>query len=169
LGRWQKILHHREETEDLTSMKDKRELNQPQSSMNEKRTIVGYAGILFVTAWAGCASYDAANQESMLVASGFRERVPETARQRELYAAAPAYQVQRVSANGKVFYAYKDESKGVAYVGGETEYQRYQQMAVEQRIATSYYRAAEMNRDAAMGWYGAYGPYVFARPVRTFR
>ena len=35
--------------------------------------------------------------------------------------------------------------------------------AVQQRIASDHYMAAEMNRQASMGWYGAYGGYM--RPV----
>jgi hypothetical protein len=100
---------------------------------------------------------DARNQESLLSAAGFRARTPETAKQKELYAAVPAYKVQRASVDGKIFYAYKDEAKGVAYVGGEAEYRRYQQLAVQQRIARDNYEAAQMNRQMAWGWYGAYG------------
>lgn len=107
---------------------------------------------------AGCASLDASNQESLLTAAGFRTVIPETPKQKELYAAAPSYKVQHGSVDGKIFYAYKDEKKGVAYVGGPAEYQRYQQLAIQQRIARDYYDAAEMNRDAAYGWYGAWGP-----------
>jgi len=112
-----------------------------------------------------CSSIDAANKEPLLSAAGFVSRTPETPKQRELYASAPAYQVERIAANGKVFYAYKDEAKGIAYVGDEAAYQRYQQLAIQQRIARENYRAAEMNRDLANGWYGAYGPYAF-RPLR---
>ncbi len=118
---------------------------------------------------AGCASLDAANKEPLLAAAGFVVRTPETPKQQELYAAAPAYKVQRVVANGKVFYAYKDEAKGLAYVGGEAEYQRYQQLAIQQRIARDNYEAAQMNSDMAMGWYGAYGPYAFPPRVRMLR
>jgi len=110
---------------------------------------------------AGCASMDAANQESLLSAAGFRMRTPETPKQKELYAAAEPYKVLVVNVNHKTFYAYKDEKKGVAYVGDEAAYQRYQHLAVQQRIAQANYQAAEMNRQAAMGWYGAYGPYVY--------
>lgn len=119
------------------------------------------AGILTVLSFAGCASLDASNQESLLVAAGFKERMPQTPKQKELYAGAPAYKVERVAVNGKTFYAYKDEKKGTAFIGGEAEYQHYQQLATQQRIARQNYEAAEMNRDAAMGWYGAYGPYAF--------
>lgn len=110
--------------------------------------------------FTGCAGMDASNQESLLSAAGFRVKVPETPRQKELYAAAPPYQVQRAFVDGKVFYAYKDEKKGVAYIGGEPEYQQYQLLAQRQRIARDMYQAAEMNRQMAWNWYGAWGPRV---------
>jgi len=119
------------------------------------------AAVLAVVSFAGCASLDASNQESLLAAAGFKERTPQTAKQKELYAAAPSYKVQRIAVNGKTFYAYKDEKKGTAFIGGEAEYQHYQQLATQQRIARQNYEAAEMNRDAATGWYSAYGPYAF--------
>lgn len=125
---------------------------------------LGLAFVITLIAFNGCASLDASNQRSLLAAAGFRARTPETAKQRELYAAAPAYKVQRVAVEGRVFYAYKDEKAGVAYVGSEADYQRYQQLAIQQQIATAHYQAAEMNRTAAMGWYGAYGSYAY-RPV----
>jgi hypothetical protein len=112
-------------------------------------------------ALTGCGSMDAANREPLLSAAGFRARTPETGKQRELYATWPSYKVERGQANGKTFYAYKDEKKGVVYVGGEAEYQRYQQLAVQQRIAQEAYQAAEMNRMAAYNWYGAWGPRTF--------
>src|SRR5262245_38885448 len=99
---------------------------------------------------SGCSSMDAANKEPLLSAAGFRVRTPETTKQKELYATWPSYKVERGVANGKTFYAYKDEKKGVAYVGGEAEYQRYQQLAIQQRIAREAYQAAEMNQAAAM-------------------
>jgi hypothetical protein len=120
-------------------------------------------------ALTGCASMNASNQESLLAAAGFRVRTPETAKQKELYAAAPAYKVQRVTVNDRIFYAFKDEGKGVAYVGGEAEYQRYQQLSIQQRVASDNYMAAEMNRDMAMGWYGAYGPYALGPRYHRFR
>lgn len=107
---------------------------------------------------AGCASMNASNQESLLSAAGFRSRTPGTPKQLELYAAIPPYKVQRATVNGRVFYVYKDEKQGLAYIGGEREYQRYQQLAIQQSIAREYYVAAEMNNASAWGWYGAWGP-----------
>ena len=66
--------------------------------------------------------------------------------------------VDRATVKGHVFYVYKDEKAGVAYVGREQEYQRYHELAVQQQIAQNYYMAAEMDRAAAFGWYGAWGP-----------
>ena len=107
---------------------------------------------------AGCAEMGSGNTTSLLSAAGFRVRTPQTQKQQQIYAALPPYQVHRATVNGHVFYVYKDEKAGVAYIGREPEYQRYQQLAVQQQIAQNYYTAAAMDRAAAYGWYGAWGP-----------
>jgi hypothetical protein len=79
-----------------------------------------------------------------------------------MFAALPPYQVERATVPGKgVFYVYKDANAGVAYVGREQEYQRYQQLAIQQQIAQNYYMAAQMEQAAAWQWYGAWGPRAF--------
>ena len=114
------------------------------------------AAALFV---AGCAEMGSANTTSVLSAAGFRARTPQTPKQQQIYAALPPYQVERATVPGKgVFYVFKDEKAGLAYVGREPEYQRYQQLAIHQQIAQDYYMAAEMDRAAAWSWYGAWGP-----------
>jgi hypothetical protein len=110
---------------------------------------------------AGCAEMGAGNTTSLLSAAGFRARTPQTPKQQELYAALPPYKVERATVKGHVFYVYKDEKAGVAYVGREQEYQRYQQLAIQQQIAQDYYTAVAMDRAAAFGWYGAWGPRAF--------
>ncbi len=97
------------------------------------------------------------NTESLLTAAGFRARTPQTPNQQQIYAALPPYQVQRATVNGKVFYVYKDEKAGVAYVGREQEYQAYQQLAIQQQIAQNQIAAAEMEQQAALDWYGGFG------------
>jgi hypothetical protein len=117
------------------------------------------AAALFVT---GCAETESANTTSLLTAAGFRARTPQTPKQQQIYAALPPYQVERATVPGKgVFYVHKDEKAGLAYVGREQEYQRYQQLAIQQQIAQNYYMAAEMDRAAAWGWYGAWGPRAY--------
>ena len=108
----------------------------------------------------GCASTEKANTMSLLSAAGFHIRTPETPKQKEIYAALEPNHVMRATVQGKgVFYVYKDAEHGVAYVGREAEYQRYRELAIHQQIAQDYYMAAEMNRQAAYGWYGAWGPH----------
>jgi hypothetical protein len=111
---------------------------------------------------AGCAEMTSGNTTALLSAAGFHSMTPQTPQQQQIYAALPPYQVQRAMVKGKgVFYVYKDEKAGVAYVGREHEYQRYQHLAVQQQIAQNYYMAAEMDRAAAWQVYGAWGPRAF--------
>ena len=129
------------------------------TKMNVVFIFVGAAAALLAT---GCAGVGSGNTTALLSAAGFRARTPQTPNQQQIYAALPAYQVQRATVKGKgVFYVYKDEKAGVAYVGRQPEYQRYQQLAVQQQIAQNYYMAAEMDRAAAWQWYGAWGPRAF--------
>jgi hypothetical protein len=114
-----------------------------------------------VLSMAGCAGVGSGNTTSLLTAAGFRVRTPQTPKQQQLYAALPSYKVERATIQGHIFYVYKDEKAGVAYVGREQEYQQYQQLAVQQQIAQNYYTAVAMDRAAAYGWYGAWGPRAF--------
>ena len=119
---------------------------------------VAAAAALFV---AGCAEVGSGNTTSLLSAAGFRTHTPQTPKQQQMYVALPPYKVERATVKGHVFYVYKDEKAGVAYIGREQEYQRYQQLAVQQQIAQNYYMAAQMDQAAAFGWYGAWGPRAF--------
>jgi hypothetical protein len=110
---------------------------------------------------AGCAEMEANNTMSLLSTAGFHVKTPQTPLQKEIYAAMPAYHVQRISTKGKTVYAFKDEKAGVAYVGREAEYQRYTQLCIQQRIAQDYYAAASMNAYYANRWYGAWGPRYY--------
>jgi len=125
-------------------------------------TILTIFAVAAVTLFAaGCAEMGSGNTTSLLSAAGFRVRTPQTPNQQQLYAALPPYKVERATVQGHVFYVYKDEKAGVAYVGREQEYQNYQQLAIQQQIAQNYYTAVAMDRAAAYGWYGAWGPRAF--------
>ena len=126
--------------------------------LNIMLILAGVSATLFV---AGCAEMGSGNTTSLLSAAGFRVRTPQTPKQQQMYAALPPYKVERATVQGHVFYVYKDEKAGVAYVGREQEYQLYQQLAIQQQIAQNYYTAVAMDRAAAYGWYGAWGPRAF--------
>src|SRR5215471_19311904 len=121
---------------------------------------VAAAAALFV---AGCAEMESANTTSLLSAAGFRARTPQTPKQQQIYASLPPYKVERATVPGKVFYVYKDEKAGLAYIGHEPEYQRYQHLAIQQQIAQDRYMAAEMEGDVAMRWQRAFGPEIVWR------
>ena len=130
-----------------------------KTKITKSNIILIFASAVTALFVAGCAEMGASNTTSLLSAAGFRARTPQTPKQQQIYAALPPYKVERATVPGKgVFYVYKDEKAGLAYVGREPEYQRYQQLAIHQQIAQDYYMAAEMDRAAAWGWYGAWGP-----------
>jgi hypothetical protein len=55
------------------------------------------------------------------------------------------------------FCGLKSEKTGVAYLGREQEYQRYQQLAIQQQLAHDQIMAVEMVKQAALNWYGGFG------------
>ena len=133
-------------------------MKKQQSQLN---IILIFAAAVTAFFVAGCAEMGSGNTTSLLSAAGFHVITPQTPKQQQLYAALPPYTVEHATVKGRSFYIYKDEKAGVAYVGHQPEYQRYQQLCVQQQIAQNYYMAAEMNRAAAFGWYGAWGPRAF--------
>jgi hypothetical protein len=142
----------------LIQLNQIRLMKTQQSQLNVILIFAVAVTTLFV---AGCAEMGSGNTTSLLSAAGFRVRTPQTPKQQQMYAALPPYQVEMATVKGHVFYVYKDEKAGVAYVGRQQEYQRYQQLAIQQQIAQNYYTAVAMDRAAAFGWYGAWGPRAF--------
>ena len=132
------------------------------NTLRTTNIVIFFASLTGAILLAGCASMGSSNTESLLSAAGFRVRTPQTPKQQQIYAALPPYKVERATVRGKgVFYVYKDEKAGVAYVGREQEYQQYQQLAIQQQITQDQITAAEMERAAAWQWYGAWGPRAF--------
>jgi hypothetical protein len=113
--------------------------------------------LLLLAALAGCASYEAQNKESLLTAAGFRSRTPTTAKQQAMFNSMTPYKLERRIRNGKVLYAYADKQQNLVYIGGENEYQKYKQLAVQQSIAQDQLEAAQINEDASL--YNDWGPY----------
>jgi hypothetical protein len=114
--------------------------------------VLAVCGTIFL---AGCASMETDNTKSLLSESGFRTRTPQTAKQKELYAELPSNKVERASVKGKVFYVFKDEKAGLAYVGGEAEHQRYQQLSTQRHVAQA--AEEEMNPSLATKWNNQWG------------
>ena len=116
--------------------------------------------LLVLAGLYGCASYDAQNKESLLIAAGFRTRTPSTPKQVAMFNAMVPYKVERRIRNGKVLYAYADPQKNVVYIGGENEYQRFKQLGLQQSIAEDQLAAAQINEDTSLYDWGPYwGPW----------
>ena len=113
--------------------------------------------LLLLAGLAGCASYDAQNKESLLIAAGFRSRTPATANQQAMFNRMTPYKLERRIRHDKVLYAYADKEKNTVYIGGENEYQHYKQLALQQSIAQDQLEAAQINEESSM--YNDFGPY----------
>ncbi|RBP47694.1 hypothetical protein DES53_101493 [Roseimicrobium gellanilyticum] len=115
----------------------------------------------------GCASSELSGTRDLLSSAGFFEVTPKGAKQEELYASAPAYKMHQITAEGKTFYMYKDEKRGTAFVGDTLKFRQYQRLLMQQSAAEE--EAVLMPTPMAMGWYGAYGPYIHGPRYGTLR
>jgi hypothetical protein len=110
-----------------------------------------------VTFFAGCASMETDNNtKSLLSEAGFRPRTPHGVKQQDVYAALPNNKVEHAVVKAKVFYVFKDEKAGVAYVGGEPEHRRYQELCMQRHVAQA--AEEEMNPSLATRWNNQWGP-----------
>jgi hypothetical protein len=124
------------------------------TTLNLILLVAAGSGILFT----GCASMetDADSTKSLLSRAGFRAETPQTAKQKDVYAALPSNEVERTTVKGKAVYVFKDEKAGVAYVGGEPEHRRYQELCQQQHAAQA--QEEEMNPSLATKWNNQWGP-----------
>jgi len=102
----------------------------------------------------GCATTQTTtqNRESMLVASGFKAITPKTAAQKQKLQNLPADKVTRIQKSGKTYYVFPDPVHNQAYVGGPKQYEQYQQLRSENKLAKENVEMAEMYQDTAMEW-----------------
>ena len=109
-------------------------------------------------AMAGCASTSqtstSQSKESMLVAGGFKTITPKNATQKQKLQNLPAGKIAMIQKAGKTYYVYPDAPNNQAYVGGPKEYQEYQQLCAEKKLAKENLETAEMYQDAEMNWGG---------------
>ena len=123
--------------------------------------------IACTTLLLSCASTQSStqNRESMLVASGFKVITPKTAAQQQKIQNLPPGKVTMIQKKGKTYYIFPDPAQNRAYVGGPNEYQAYQQLRAEKKLAKENLETAEMYQDAQMqwsvwgGWGGGFGPW----------
>jgi len=113
-----------------------------------------------------CASQTTQVQDAqqMLAAAGFRPAPAMTPEAKKQLALLPPLrlrmQPQRIGNAPEVAYAYADPvvGRGVLY-GGPDEFARFQQLALQQRLADQHAAATEMQRVSDFGW--GWGPRLW--------
>src|SRR5467141_3794672 len=104
----------------------------------------------------GCATTQTStqNRESMLVASGFKTVTPKTPAQQQKLQKLPPGKVTMINKAGKTYYIFPDPARNLAYVGGPKQYQEYQQLRTENKLAKEDFETAQMYQDSEMDWGG---------------
>ena len=105
---------------------------------------------------------EAMSMERTLAAAGFQMKFADTSERINELATLPQRTLVPQQRDGELFYVYADpEYCNCLYVGTEEAYQRYQKLALQQKLAQEKVEAAEMNDDASMNWgmWGGWGPW----------
>ena len=129
--------------------------------------MISAAALLALT--IGCASTQTStqNRESMLAASGFKVITPKTAAQQQKLQKLPPGKVTMIQKKGKTYYIFPDPAHNLAYLGGSRQYQQYQQLRADNKLAKESLETADMYQDAEMQWsvwggwdagFGSFGP-----------
>ena len=114
--------------------------------------VIAAVGTIF---FVGCASMETDNTKSLLSQAGFHSQIPQTAKQKEEYAALPNNKIEHGTIKGKSFYVFKDEKAGAVYIGGEQEHRRYLQLCAQQHAAQV--PEEDMSHPMANAWANQWG------------
>jgi len=104
----------------------------------------------------GCAATPSApppstpQNDSLLVAAGFKTVVASTDKQLQALPALPAGQVTVVSQTGKNYFVYPDPAHNRIYVGTEKQYQAYMTLRAQNNLPAPDPQRSYFQQDAAM-------------------
>lgn len=111
---------------------------------------------------SGCAAIrksDVDTQEQLLSAAGFQMKLADTPQKVAHLQGMTSQKLVPHTKDGKLYYVYADpEFCKCLFVGNEPAYQKYQQLALQQKLSQERLNAAAMNENAAMNW-GMWGPF----------
>jgi len=102
------------------------------------------------------------SKTDLLLAAGFKQIFPSTPELKSRLQAMPQRQVFMASNGPKVFYVYADAAGcGCLYTGTQAQYQAYQKLAAQARLAAEEITAARIDESMNMGWeeWGEAGPW----------
>ena len=124
-----------------------------------RSTIVILLFGMLILSVANCASQEAKSTEQLLAAAGFQVRYADTPQKLGKLQTLTQRKLVAHPSEGTIRYVYADAAGcKCVYAGDEAAYQRYQELAVQERIADERLMTAQMNQDAAMDW-GGWGPW----------
>jgi len=109
------------------------------------KIILPLAALAFALVASGCTLWNemgSSSDEQLLVAAGFQARPVQTAQQTAIMNSVDPFKVTMRTSGSRVYYIYADPNKNVVYVGGPAQYQKYQQLSVQQGIAEDQMTAA---------------------------
>jgi hypothetical protein len=133
--------------------------------MKPIQTVIKFVAVLALAVLVtGCAA-DLKSKENLAAAAGFKAITPAGPDQQAILAKLPPDKVTPVTYKGKSYYVLPDAKNNQAWVGGQTEYQAYRQMRLQQQISNDNLMAASMNEDAAMNNWGAWGGWGMVAPM----
>ena len=102
------------------------------------------------------------SKTDLLLAAGFKQVFPSTPELKARLQAIPQHQVFMASNGPKVFYVYADAAGcGCLYTGTQEQYQAYQKLGAQARLAAEEISAARIDESMNMGWdeWGEAGPW----------
>jgi PBP1b-binding outer membrane lipoprotein LpoB len=99
---------------------------------------------------AGCATTQ--HTETYLTAAGFKTVVASTPKQEQRLKSLPPGKISTVQRNGKTYYVFPDVAHNRIYLGTPNEYQNYQQIVADSKIAAQDRVGAEMEAADGDGW-----------------
>lgn len=131
-------------------------------SFDEKVMLFRFLLVAAVVLTSGCAVIERANRastERVLAAAGFKVLPANTPERQDSLAALPPWTMVRKFKGDVASYVYADPQQGVLFLGDERAYAKFQQFAIELRIANENMLAARMNLNASQQWndWGCWG------------
>jgi hypothetical protein len=132
---------------------------------NVKGTRPTFALVAAALLFGGCAAMkkdEAMSTERTLAAAGFQMKFADTPQRADELASLTQRTLVPQEKDGELYYVYADSKYcQCLYVGTEHAYERYQRLAIKQKLAQERVEAAQMNEDAAMNWgmWGGWGPW----------
>ncbi len=99
---------------------------------------------------AGCATTK--QTENMLAAAGFKVIAASTPQQEQKLKSLPPGKITLAKRNGKSYFVFPDQAHDRIYLGTPREYQNYQQMLLDQKIAAQNRVDADMSSADGVGW-----------------